>query len=185
MKRITYDCEFLERPGKIDAISIGLVDLDDPSREFYAVYDDFDTRAVAADWWLMKNVMNSIPHDVFLTVDFQGAPVVKDIQPTGPDVMSRYAIGEAIQDLADGEEVEFWAWYGCYDHVVLGQTFGRMTNFPPNFPYFTEDIRSLHKRKGNPDLPPQPPGKHNALADARHNVVRFHYLEALADVGVS
>lgn len=181
LARITYDCEFLERPGKIDPISIGMVDLD-TGEEFYAVYDDFDTRAVAADWWLMKNVMGSISYNQFVVADFEGAPLLKDIHPVGPDVKSRREIQEGILNLVgDRDEVEFWAWYGCYDHVVLGQTFGRMTNFPPHFPYFTEDIKSLHKRKGTPGMPEQPLGKHNALEDARWNVVRYQFLIGLPD----
>jgi hypothetical protein len=180
--RLTYDYEFLERPGILHPISVGMVDIDNPDREFYAVYNDFDTREVAADWWLMKNVMSSIAHQQFVTAPFQGAPVVRDIFPIGPEVMPREKIQQGILNLCEGfDEVEFWAWYGCYDHVCLGQTWGVMTNFPDRFPYFTEDIRSLHKRKGEPPLPMQPAGKHNALDDARFNVVKFKILEGMPD----
>jgi hypothetical protein len=49
----------------------------------------------------------------------------------------------------------------------------------------TDDIVTEAKRLGlTPgDLPPQPDGLHNALADARHNLVRARFMDAIAAKG--
>nr|WP_234899948.1 3'-5' exoribonuclease [Streptomyces filamentosus] len=73
-----------------------------------------------------------------------------------------------------------WAWYGAYDHVVLAQLFGRMIDLPTGIPMWTNDIQQECQRLGNPQMPEQPAGIHNALADARHNLVRAQFLDTLA-----
>jgi hypothetical protein len=174
-----YDTEFHERGGSyaIEAISIGIVSED--GREFYAVYDDFDTRAVASNGWLMKNVMSSIGHDKFIVADFEGMPMTRDIYITDSAKKSRTALAYAIMEFVDGTEPEWWNWYGAYDHVVLSQTFGTMMDLPSGFPMFSCDIKQLHRDKGYPAMPKQPAGLHNALEDAKFNVVRYNYLKGL------
>lgn len=174
-----YDTEFHERGGAyaIEAISIGIVSED--GREFYRVYDDFDTRAVAQNHWLMKNVMSSIKHDKFVVADFEGMPLVRDIYITDPDCKPRAQIAQDIIDFVAGTEPEWWNWYGAYDHVVLYQTFGTMMDKPHDFPMFSCDIKQLHRDKGYPAMPRQPNGLHNALEDARWNIIRYNYLKAL------
>lgn len=174
-----YDTEFHERGGAhaIEAISIGIVS--EEGREFYAVYDDFDTRAVAKNEWLMKNVMSSIQHEKFVVADFEGMPMTRDIYVTDPAKKSRHALAQAIMEFVDGTEPEWWNWYGAYDHVVLCQTFGTMMDLPRGFPMFSCDIKQLHRDKGYPGMPRQPDGLHNALEDAKWNVVRYNYLRGL------
>lgn len=175
-----YDTEFLEDGKTVDLISIGMVNYR-TKETFYAVSNEFDTRAVAKNWWLMQNVMTSIPHTQFVVSDFQGAPVVRDLYPTGPDVMSRREIRDGIMDFTRDWWPEFWAWYGAYDHVALCQLWGRMIDLPSRMPMFTADLKQLHKQKGHPDMPQQSSGKHNALDDALFNVVRYDYLMSLPD----
>ena len=178
--RYMYDCEFHERGGRyaIEAISIGIVAED--GREFYAIYDDFDTRAVAQNNWLMKNVMSSINHSQFVVTDFEGMPMVRDIYVDDPAKMRRGDIAAGIEAFTlDDDNVEWWNWYGAYDHVVLCQTFGTMMDLASRYPKWSNDIKQLHKDKGFPTMPRQPAGLHNALDDARFNVVRYDYLRSL------
>lgn len=174
-----YDTEFHERGGAsaIEAISIGIID--EMGRTYYAVYNDFDTRAVASNEWLMKNVMSSIQHDQFVVADFEGKPLVRDIYVTDKDAKPRAVIAQEIIDFVHGSEPEWWNWYGAYDHVVLCQTFGTMMDLPHGFPMFSCDLKQLHRDKGYPAMPRQPDGLHNALEDAKFNVVRYNYLKGL------
>jgi hypothetical protein len=173
-----YDTEFLEDGKTIDFISIGIVAED--GTEYYAVSNEFDTRRVAANDWLMDNVMTSIDHDKFIVTDGQGIPFVRDIYVTDPAARSRDVIAWDIHDFIKADpDPEFWAWYCAYDHVCLCQLWGRMIDLPKRVPMFTNDIKTIAKQAGNPRLPEQPAGNHNALADARHNVVRYNYLMEL------
>jgi hypothetical protein len=71
---------------------------------------------------------------------------------------------------------EIWGYYADYDHVVFCQLFGAMIALPNGFPMYTKDIKQLCDDLGNPELPKQESGKHNALADARHNQVMHQFL---------
>ena len=179
-----YDCEFLEDGKTIDFISIGMVAED--GRELYAVSNECDTRRIARDEWMMLNVMSSIDHEPYIAFDAEGFPVVRDLLITDKKAMSRKDIAQEIVDfIGHDQQAELWAWYGAYDHVCLAQLFGKMINLPDNIPMWTNDIKTLVKeverRQGfvGMRLPPQPSGHHNALDDARHNVVRYNYLQAL------
>jgi hypothetical protein len=175
-----YDCEFHEDGKTIDPISFGMVNYETRDT-FYAVSNEFDTRRVAKNWWLMENVMPSIKHDKFVTADFDGAPFVKDIHVTDPAAMSLDDIRTGILDFIGFQKVELWAWYSAYDHVCLAQLFGPMINLPGNLPMTTFDIKQLHKQAGYPEMPKQPEGLHNALEDAKMNVIRYDYLKEIID----
>lgn len=41
---------------------------------------------------------------------------------------------------------------------------------------WTNDLMQLWQQVGKPEMPEQPEGVHNALADARHNKVRYEFL---------
>jgi hypothetical protein len=172
-----YDCEFLEDGKTIDFISIGVVAED--GREYYAVSNEFDTRRVAKHDWLMTNVMNTIAHDQFIVYDFDGTPAVRDIFVTDPQAKSRRQIAIDLMGFCGYDRApEFWAWYSAYDHVCLAQLYGRMIDLPGLMPMYTSDIRTLVDMAGKKpnELPRQPEGHHNALDDARWNVVRYDYL---------
>src|SRR6266542_2866502 len=174
------DTEFLERPASfISPISIGMVRAD--GNEYYAEYADMPTLEIARNDWLMENVMPSIPHVEFTShITGMGTPV-KDFRLTGPNAKPTWQIRQEILDFLSDIWPNFWAWYGAYDHVILCQTFGRMIDLPAKFPMFTSDIKQLVKQVGNPDMPEQPEGKHNALEDARFNVVRHNFLKELLE----
>ena len=43
----------------------------------------------------------------------------------------------------------------------------------------TKDLKQRCDDLGNPTLPEQPEGEHNALEDARHNLVRAQFMDGL------
>lgn len=172
--KIFYDFEFLEDHKHVDQISMGAVRED--GQELYIVFNDFDTLAVARQPWLMANVMPFIGHDEYTShITGFGTPV-KDLRITDPAAMSKAEAREAIMRFTFGITPEWWAWYGAYDHVALCGIFGRMIDLPAHWPMMTMDIKQLHKEKGYPAMPKQPANLHNALDDARMNVVRYDYL---------
>lgn len=183
--KYTYDCEFKEDGKTIDLISIGMVNMD-TGAEFYAVSNEFNTRAVAKDDWLMENVMSSIEHWTMTSIDFKGGPLHRDLLVTDDAAMSRHDIAQGILDfIGDDRDVELWAWYCAYDHVAFAQLWGKMITMPDYLPFQTDDIVTLRKQAARKlgvkhlEMPQQPVGNHNALADARHNVVRYNYLMEL------
>jgi hypothetical protein len=179
--RVFYDTEFLEDGKTIDLISIGMIRED--GKEFYAVSSEFDTSRVAYNNWLMQNVMNTIPHTTGVLFDAESPRGSRWMKlADNEDLMTREQIRDGIVDFVSDIWPEFWAWYGAYDHVALCQLFGAMVDLPKNFPMFTADIKQLHKAAGSPAMPQQPEGKHNALDDARFNIVRYDFLRALTDV---
>lgn len=175
--RYMYDCEFHEDGKTIDFISIGIVN--ELGESYYAVSNEFNTRRVAQNNWLMDNVMTSIPHQQFIVYDGDGFPAVRDIYVTDDRAKSKFQISRDIAHFVGADrKPEFWAWYSAYDHVCLAQLFGKMIDLPNQIPMYTNDIRTLVDLAGikNNELPKQPDGLHNALADAKHNVVRYNYL---------
>lgn len=175
--RIYYDTEFVEDGRTIDLVSIGMVAED--GRELYAVSSEFDQRKLLEDPWLRENVWPSLP----TTAPKQYRD---DLPPHGrldlghPDVRSRAQIARAVQDfILATPDVELWAWYAAYDHVALCQLWGRMIDLPAGVPMFTCDLKQEAARLGDPPLPEQTEGLHNALADARHLKVMADHLAAI------
>jgi hypothetical protein len=55
-----------------------------------------------------------------------------------------------------------------------------MTRLPRELPRFTHELRQLWDFAGRPRLPEEPANAHDALADARFNVVKYRRsMEAL------
>lgn len=183
MTRFFYDCEFLEDGRTIDLISIGIVT--DDGREFYAVNRDFPWKRIARrcrwkPWawtvkhqWLLDNVVPSLPQlhgDARLHQATNGPLGLIDWQ--SPHFQNRSTIAEKVrQFLLSGTGIpELWAYCGDYDHVVLMWLWGDMSRKPGILPYYTKDLQQEIDRAGNPELPEQASGNHNALNDARHNL---------------
>ncbi|WP_329141004.1 3'-5' exoribonuclease domain-containing protein [Streptomyces sp. NBC_00670] len=196
MTRIFYDTEFLEDGRTIDLISIGMVTED--GRELYAVNEEISADPlngrICNHQWLMENVVPHLP--LHTTGGRKGHGRLSDtgayrgffnLDMTSNVVMPRRMIRNAVRDFiaAAGPDVELWAWYGAYDHVALAQLFGRMISLPDGIPMWTNDLRQECQRLGNPRMPEQPDGEHNALADARHNLTRARFLDDLAHQGLA
>jgi len=79
---------------------------------------------------------------------------------------SRLVIKNEILRFIGDDKPEFWAYYADYDHVVLCQLFGTMMDLPDGWPMYTRDLKQLCDDLGNPKLPKQQAGEHNALDDA-------------------
>lgn len=152
--RYFYDCEFIEDGHTIDLVSIGVVAED--GREFYAVSTEFDPER--AGKWVRKNVLPKLP------------------QSSSPLWKSRARIRDDLLTFLiprPGIVPELWAWVAAYDHVALCQLWGPMTALPQSLPRFTRELKQFWEENGSPALPAAPDDAHDALADARHNLVKF------------
>lgn len=158
--RYFYDTEFIEDGVTIELVSIGVVAED--GREFYAVSTEFDERK--AGLWVRQNVLNQLPN------------------PSSNVWKSRDRIREELYEFLTplgGGVPELWAWVGAYDHIVLAQLWGDMTKLPRKIPRFTRELRQYWEMAGKPRISRQASGQHDALADARHNMVRFNEIHAV------
>jgi hypothetical protein len=174
--KLYYDTEFLEDGKTIDFLSIGIAAED--GREYYAVTND--TRTIDNAWnhpWLRKNVMNQLPIKEYGAHSWELNTEHRDYSAIKPKDQIR---DEIARFLADTREPELWAWYGAYDHVVLAQFFGKMIDLPVHVPMWTNDLRQELHRLGNPRIPEQKGGNHNALADAKWNREIGRYMEVLS-----
>lgn len=179
--RIFYDTEFLEDGETISLISIGMVAED--GREYYAVSQDATRRPlrrrIREHPWLMANVVPSLPKfygDANLYMPRRWLFNYSD-----PCVKPRHLIAREVRDFilaAPGPQL--WARYGAYDHVALCQLWGRMIDLPDGVPMWTNDLKQECERLGNPEVPQQAAGEHNALADARHNRVIAGFLAGVS-----
>ncbi|WP_433242452.1 hypothetical protein [Actinomadura nitritigenes] len=179
MTKIYYDTEFHERGAgwPIDFISIGMHT--EGGRELYAISSEFDTDAVLANPWLVRNVWPHLP-------TFKHGEGIEcgpgHLDRDHPDVRPRAAIARMVEEFVLEEpDPLLVAWYGSYDHVVFAQLWGRMIDLPAGIPMWTYDLRQEVHRLGltSDDLPEQEEGLHNALVDARHNRVVDEYLDTV------
>ena len=151
--RFFYDTEFIEDGRTIDLVSIGVVG--DDGREYYAVSTEFDPDRAGS--WVRANVLPKLP------------------SPSSQVWRTRRRIRDDLLEFltADSGPVELWAWTGAYDHVVLCQLWGPMTELPRAIPRYTRELRQLWEEAGRPTLPDRPADAHDALADARHNLAKW------------
>ncbi|MFK0222176.1 3'-5' exoribonuclease domain-containing protein [Streptomyces vinaceus] len=176
--RIFYDCEFIEDGRTIELISIGMVRETDGA-ELYLVNADMPERKIRRHPWLMANVVPGLPKP---SGDWNNhMPTSWLYDRHNRAVQPKIRIASQVRRFIQGTpDPQLWAWYGAYDHVVLAQLFGRMIDLPTGIPMWTNDIQQEAQRLGNPQMPEQGAGVHNALADARHNLVRAQFLDQLA-----
>lgn len=191
MTAIYYDCEFIEDGRTIDLISIGMVRED--GAEYYAVSSEFNLKRLVKHDWLMANVWPSLPQirgDRRMDILATARPrwLVSSARQTRrlfdyehPAVKPRERIAEEVSAFILGQaDPQLWAWYGAYDHVALAQLFGQMIDLPMGVPMHTNDLKQECVRLGDPRVPEQASGQHNALADARHNKVIAEFLRERA-----
>lgn len=169
-----YDTEFIEDGKTIDLISIGIVCED--GRTYYAISTEFNPKK--ADQWVKDNVLNQLPPKNVNLSDVSISPRVKEESLAWK---SREQIKQDIVAFVGEDKLELWAYYADYDHIALCQLFGRMIDLPKNFPYYTRDIKQLCDDKGNPKLPEQGKGEHNALADAKWNQEAYQFLISISN----
>lgn len=158
------------------------------ARTYYAVNADVDLKALKENDWLVRNVLPRLPiaHRKVLDAYIANPPTrhpyphidMVDLSRKATEVKPHWVIANEVRDFllaplaeADDEEaidIELWADYGAYDHVVLAQLWGPMIGLPPGVPMYTNDLQQLARSVGlqgyKPDQSPEE--AHNALADA-------------------
>lgn len=152
------DTEFIESgPGKpIQLISIGMVS--ELGAEYYAISSEF--APFTASEWVKANVLAGLEAHVErkpLSV------IAKEIQ-------------EFVFGAAGDSAPEFWGYYSDYDWVVFCQIFGTMMDLPKGFPMYCRDLKQWCDESGSPTLPKQESAEHNALSDAKWNLVTWNFL---------
>lgn len=189
MSKIYYDTEFIDNGVTIELISIGMVAENDD--EYYAINSELMLPRLLVEDWHIENTVPSLP------VEIPGPGRIRWVpeHPDWPSVKTRSTIREEVFDFIvkhspePPDEVELWAWYGAYDHVVLAQLWGPMNNLPyGKVPMYTNDLKQEVERKGKVlgrrlkyELP-KPNNNlvlHNALDDARLLKQRAEWLEKL------
>ena len=183
--RYFYDTEFIEDGKTIELISIGIVAED--GREYYAVNKLITWHRLLGNEfaWLRENVWKHLPvRKNHMTLDpFHDA--VKYRSAMAREILEFMGIDPKSEELP---EIELWADYGAYDHVVLCQLWGKMADLPEGMPYRTNDIMqyadSLNIKES--EFPEQDmTTRHHALHDARHNLEVFRFLRSREKMGVA
>lgn len=168
IRDVYLDCEFL--PAISDTrglVSIGLID--DQGVDFYAVNRDMDVAALLAVPWMVENVWTSLP-----TVQGSSWPGFDtDLDYAHQDIHSTAAMRSGISayfDATDADTTHLWAWYGGQDICRLHSLWDNdWSVMPDQIPRWFNELETLRWLAGGPEMPEQPAGLHNALADARHN----------------
>lgn len=177
--KVFYDFEFLEDGRTIDPISLGMVR--DDGREYEAVFSDAPWHRIWDHKWLCENVIPHLPLVGRVQEPISGGTRhFFEVDKNNPIVKPRQVIVNEVRRFLQGTpELELWAYYADYDHVALAQLWGPMINLPKGTPMYTNDLQQECVRLGNPTLPAQGLGEHNALADARWNKVVWDFLNDL------
>ncbi len=185
--RYFYDTEFLEDGRTIELISIGIVAED--GREYYAVNSDMPVDQIRRSDWLVNNVWPHLPlrgYKSSLQYIGDGKHAVRTTESGALDASSvlvkpKWVIANEVREFLLAEPgPELWADYAAYDHVALAQLWGPMIRLPKGLPMFTRDLQQKWHDLGQPDLPEQTDGEHDALADAHHLKACFEYLAGAA-----
>ena len=165
------DTEFIEDGKTIDLISIGIVAED--GRELYC--ENLDCDFLKASEWVNENVLPNLwSRQADKSI---GNAWSRDGGIGG--LLNHKEIGREVSRFCSPDRYgkpEFWAYYADYDWVVFCQLFGTMMDLPKGFPKYCRDIKQECDRLGNPELPKQGKGEHNALADAYWNKHAYDFL---------
>lgn len=178
--RFFLDTEFIEDGKVIDFLSIGIQA--ENGQSYYAINIDCDLNK--ASRWVQENVISQLPHKkslVWRSKEIIAMEVVRFIKKQCVDLSDgEWATVNNSQkhlwELKLDSKPEFWGWYSATDWVVFYQLFGAMVDLPKGFPYRCNDLKQECDRLGNPKLPKQTEGKHNALEDAKWNKQVFDFL---------
>lgn len=155
---VFYDWEFEDTGTLILPISVGMVDL--AGSEYYAVNAQADMVSMAQHPFLSKHVLPHLPMD---------PENPEKLDTTHWSVKPLWQIRDEVRRFVlKHNDPNLWAWYSAYDHVATAQLFGPMAKLPQGFPKHTNDLKTICDYLGNPRVPEQPSGAHNALEDAKH-----------------
>lgn len=158
------DTKFIERPGSIQLISIGIASED--GRTFYAENTTFDERD--ADDWIVENVLENLKWyncrtDTMNLGDFRNDDTCYEV--FGNQTLIRNSL---LYFFKWDTEIEFWGYYADYDWVIFCWIFGKTRELPKGFPMYCRDLKQLLDESGK-DKIADPEGEHNALVNAIWN----------------
>jgi hypothetical protein len=177
---ITYDWEFIERGAELPIVPISLGMVREDGERLYLVNGEMPLSQLARHPWLQHNVVPYLPIKMQFSATMDAANSIIEWDPEHTDYNVRVGLDEMrhrVQEFTYCESVELWGYYAAYDHVVLGQLFGTMTEWPSHLPQFTRDIMQEWERLGRPPLPRQPASIHHALHDAQWNMEALQSLQ--------
>lgn len=143
--RYYIDTEFIERPGVLQLISLGITD--ERGRDFYAVSSEFDE--TQANDFVREQVLPKLG-----TIHRETHAQIK----------------QRLLKFVDDDQPEFWGYFADYDWVLFCWILGTMMDLPAGWPMHCLDVKQIMHEHGimREQLPDLPPGQaHNALADAR------------------
>lgn len=153
------DTEFHERTilgiDTIELISMAIVRED--SEYLYEISNEFSLNAASSNIWLRDNVIVHLP-------------------PTKTWISRETIKAKILNFIPPESNPTFYGYYADYDWVVFCWLFGRMIDLPKGYPMWCYDIKQLCFELGNPELPKQEVGEHNALEDARYNKTMYDFL---------
>jgi hypothetical protein len=168
------DTEFIEYPGHIELISIGIVG--ENKTEYYGVNQDADLSK--ASEWVRKNVLEKMPEYNKETNTLTNHTAnCKPIHLIKDEILGyTYQKGKKIN------KCEFYGYYSDYDWVVFCWIFGTMMDLPKGYPMFCLDLKQTMYEKGlTPEWKnkycPDPDNQHNALADAKWNKKLYEQIQ--------
>lgn len=170
------DTEFIERPGSIQLISIGIVS--EGGSTFYAENTSFDERE--ADEWIKENVLNKLRWwgDWSISRGFSNVDLLNTI-PAHCEVFGPISLisKSLLAFFRFDESPEFWGYYADYDWVVFCWIFGKMIDLPKGWPKYCRDLKQMLD-ESDKDKIADPEGEHNALIDALWNKELYEHLIA-------
>jgi len=170
-RKVFYDTEFVERPGSLELISIGLVDLE--GREYYAVNADMPRDWVSSHPWLRANVLPHLPRTTVARAGFcedgnwldLDHPDVKPKEEIAADVLTWLRLDQT--DEPQWRDLHLWSYYAAFDHVMLSWLWGVMSQLPAGIPMFTRDLMQVAEQLWCDQRPPEREKVHHALEDAK------------------
>ena len=178
---IFYDTEFSERGPEhpIELISLGACTLG--GEEFYGGSLDYSYEGCNS--WVKENVLPQLPQFTLLTTNGifldPSRAIPDDFWTHRSDLAVKFQVW--VDDICGPKgKPLFSAYYADYDHVCLCQLFGTMLDLPEGWPMWTFDLKQWCWMLGDPRLPKQHEGEHDALADARWNREVYRFLYDLA-----
>lgn len=193
MFRYAYDWEFVATntsgAAHIDPVSVGIVDVDNTDRRYYAIVYGFNDGTFVANPWLVANVLPHLPYQaspgrthLILDCDHPDAHLVKPRAQIAAEVLDFVLAGAALP--ADGDTTslaQLWADHAAYDHVCLSRLFGSMSDLPRGIPMWSHDVQQEAARTGaTRELPAHTGREHHALDDALWCAERVRHLDLAA-----
>ncbi|WP_399559376.1 hypothetical protein [Streptomyces chartreusis] len=181
IRNVYLDCEFLRSDPELSGLySIALTD--DNGIDYYACNKDGRPFQLAYEEWMLDNVVPYLPMQIYRDLT-GGVSTVHwderhpDYGMVKPAVQIRDEIAAYFEN-TDADQTHLYAYYGGQDIFRLHSLWGHDWSVMPDaVPCWFYDLKGLAVQRGNPRLPEQQEGAHNALEDARWNREVHRFLQ--------